>query len=277
MNRSTIGRRYGLHPTLPDPMHECFHNHSVIQRSADMPAGCMTLVLSSPMAIDQMKVGMCTGCGTSRALKNRMAFLKYQWPFMPSSLDIYAKVRQFEGTPLTTDSGASIGDIMTVLNEQGVCPEDSNPTWSWAFSASDDRWQQAPPPACDTNALKHKLIKFLKLNQDVDSIKTALFNGFPVIIGIAVHESFESDKVAQTGIVPMPGWFDRVLGGHCLRLDAWGMYNADYADGVNSWGQEWGDTWTGFPQKGRGRFHIPFEYLVNPNLTSDLWAVEIVT
>jgi hypothetical protein len=231
------------------------------------------------MAIDQMQVGMCTGCGSSRALKNYLDSVGYKWPFTPSALDLYAKVRAFEGTDLSVDSGASIADVFTVLNTLGVCPEDSNPEWSWPFSASDNRWQEMPPAECDKDAALHKVVKFYRVPQDVNSIKTALYRGFPVVIGISVFQSFEAPEVAQSGVIPMPGlsFLDPLLGGHCLRLDAYGMHDPNYADGVNSWGQGWGDSWAGFPDKGKGRFHIPFSYLCDPNLTSDIWAIQVLS
>jgi hypothetical protein len=271
MNRSKIGRRYGLVPSLPNP-----RQMKLILRMAGLPASDTKLVAFSPMAIDQLDVGMCTGCGTSRALKNYIDYAKHKWTFTPSALDIYAKVRQFENTPLTQDSGASIGDVFTVLNEQGVCPEDSNAEWSWPFSASDNRWQEAPPPACTVDALQHKLVQFYRVAPDPDAIKTALFQGFPMVIGISVFDSFESDAVAATGVIPIPAPTEQLLGGHCLRLDAYGMLDPNHADGVNSWGQEWGDAWAAFPDKGRGRFHIPFQYLCDPTLTSDLWAIQVL-
>jgi C1A family cysteine protease len=43
-----------------------------------------------------------------------------------------------------------------------------------------------------------------------------LASGYPFVFGFTVYESFESDTVAQTGIVPMPAQGEQVLGGHCV-------------------------------------------------------------
>ena len=266
MNRSTIGRRYGLIPSLPSPHYDKYTHYLT---DSSLPPKVDALQEHLPPVIDQMQVGMCTGCGTSRALKTLLNSVDYKWAFTPSALDIYAKVRTFEGTALTDDSGASIADVMTVINQQGVAPEDSNTEWSWPFSASDDRWQQQPPEACEKDAGLHKLVKFSKVPQDINSIKTALLNGHPVVIGISVFQSFESAEVAKTGVIPMPGWpiLDKLLGGHCLFLWGYGNYDATHADGRNSWGKSWG---------ANGDFHIPFAYLTNPNLCSDLWSLEVI-
>ena len=272
-------RKYGLIPTERTSKDFRFEHEVAAPHKSELPAQFTGLVGYSPKAIDQMSVGMCTGCGTSRALKNLLDSVNYKWPFTPSALDIYAKARLRAGNKLTDDTGASIKDVFDVINELGVCPEDSNKEWSWPFSASDDRWQEMPPEACQKDAALHKVIKYMRVKRDENSIKTALYMGFPLVIGIAVHQSFESKEVAKTGVIPMPGFpfFDPLLGYHCLRLDGYGMHTPDYADGVNSWGQSWGDEWVGYEGKGRGRFHIPFKYLTNHSLTSDIWAVQVMT
>ena len=40
------------------------------------------------------------------------------------------------------------------------------------------------------------------MHQDLGSIKQCLDLGFPVILGIQVYDSFESQAVAETGLVP---------------------------------------------------------------------------
>ena len=39
---------------------------------------------------------------------------------------------------------------------------------------------------------------------------------YPIIFGITVWSSFESDTAAATGDVPLPGYDDSPLGGHAL-------------------------------------------------------------
>jgi hypothetical protein len=47
-------------------------------------------------------------------------------------------------------------------------------------------------------------------------MRGCLAEGYPFVLGFTVYESFESDTVAQTGIVPMPRSGEQVLGGHCV-------------------------------------------------------------
>ena len=98
-------------------------------------------------------------------------------------------------------------------------------------------------------------------------IKSGLSNGFPIVFGFIVYESFESEETAKTGIVKMPEQSEKVLGGHAVTLvgydDTKGTFKVR-----NSWSAKWGD---------KGYCYFPYEYLTNKNLASDFWQVEQVT
>jgi C1A family cysteine protease len=81
-----------------------------------------------------------------------------------------------------------------------------------------------------------------------------------------VYESFESDAVAQSGVVPMPSSGEKVLGGHCMLVVG---YDASARVFIvrNSWGKSWGM---------KGYCTMPFEYLLNTNLASDFWTLRTV-
>jgi C1A family cysteine protease len=94
-------------------------------------------------------------------------------------------------------------------------------------------------------------------------MKTCLASGFPIVVGIAVYSSFESGTVAKTGVVPMPKSNEECLGGHavvCVGYDdkaqTWIMRN--------SWGLGWGN---------KGYFTLPYLYLLDSSLCSDLWCI----
>src|SRR6202521_2528831 len=73
-------------------------------------------------------------------------------------------------------------------------------------------------------------------------------------------------RVAQTGHAPMPGRNERAVGGHAVM--AVGYDDASQTFLVrNSWGAGWGMA---------GYFTLPYAYLIQPGLASDLWTIRIV-
>jgi C1A family cysteine protease len=95
-------------------------------------------------------------------------------------------------------------------------------------------------------------------------MKACLASGYPIIFGFTVYESFESQQVANTGIVPMPGHHESVLGGHAVLC-------VGYDDSTqrfivrNSWGDSWGD---------KGACYMPYAYLLSRSLASDFWTIK---
>jgi C1A family cysteine protease len=52
----------------------------------------------------------------------------------------------------------------------------------------------------------------------VNGIKQVLASGYPIIFGFTVFGSFESDQVAQTGILNMPVDGEQCQGGHAVLM-----------------------------------------------------------
>ena len=79
---------------------------------------------------------------------------------------------------------------------------------------------------------------------------------------------FESQQVAQTGVVPMPAASEQVLGGHAVV--AVGYDDSQQRFIVrNSWGTTWGQ---------QGYFTMPYAYLtqLHPALSSDYWTIRLM-
>jgi len=43
-------------------------------------------------------------------------------------------------------------------------------------------------------------------------MRSCLADGFPFVFGFTVYESFESQEVAKTGVVPLPNPDEKVMG-----------------------------------------------------------------
>ena len=83
------------------------------------------------------------------------------------------------------------------------------------------------------------------------------------MFGFTVYEAFESQQVAQTGVLNMPQPGERSMGGHAVMA-------AGYDDAQkrfivrNSWGTGWGQN---------GYFTMPYDYLTSRNLSDDFWTI----
>jgi C1A family cysteine protease len=208
-----------------------------------------------PPVYDQLQLGSCTGNGLAGAVE--FGIDKEKLPdFMPSRLFIYFNEREMEGT-IRSDAGANIRDGIKSLAKQGVCDEKL-----WPYNIN--KFKKRPCPKCYDQAVQNIIEKYEAVN-DFFSYRTALSNGFPVVFGFTVYESFESDMVAKTGIVPVPGSNESVLGGHCVVAVG---HNDDKQWLIcrNSWGKDWGE---------KGYFYLPYVYF-NLNLISDGWVIYFV-
>jgi len=80
-----------------------------------------------------------------------------------------------------------------------------------------------------------------------------------------LYESFDSETVMRTGVVPMPGTREAVLGGHAVSAVGYSKPHKLFIC-RNQWGWRWGV---------KGHFYLHFDYMANPNLTEDRWTVRI--
>jgi C1A family cysteine protease len=209
----------------------------------------------APAVRDQGQLGSCTGFGCTGAL---MYLRKAQGcpDHALSPLFVYYNERVIEAT-VDSDSGAQIRDGNTVLKKLGVPREEL-----WPYDV--DRFAEKPPQDAYDEALSDQVVKSWRVDVNPDQVMAALAQKLPVVIGISVYASFESDKVAKDGMVPMPRRGERLEGGHCI----WACgYNKTHRLLIcqNSWGN-WADG---------GYFYLPFDYL-DRRLAADFWALEMV-
>ena len=141
---------------------------------------------------------------------------------------------------------------MKVLNKLGVSPEQDDPYII-------DKFTLPPSKLAIKDAVKFKIQQYNRV-WDINDLKLSIAEKSPVVCGIKVYQSFESDSVAKTGFIPMPKQGEQLLGGHAVL--AVGYDNQKQIIIMrNSWGKAWGD---------KGYFYMPFQ--VFQYLIMDMWT-----
>ena len=235
-------------PDIPDKR----DFYKVIDTTIKLPT-VISMIPQFPEVYDQGNLGDCTGNSSMGAVgyldvidPNIKKYIYY------SRLYVYYNSR----TDKTQDTGASIRDVFKALNTYGVCPETE-----WTYDIS--KFAIKPPANCYKDGESNKIIKYARVNQDNTSLRTMLYQRFPIVFGMAVYDSFEN--VGINGNVPMPNLKkEKMLGGHCLLIVGANNKTKRYIV-RNSWGNSWGD---------QGYCYIPYAMIEDADLCSDFWVAE---
>jgi len=216
-----------------------------------------------PPIVDQGSLGSCT----ANALAGALGFLEIK-DGLPSQdfsrLYIYYNERAIEGT-IGWDAGAQIYDGIKSLSvgHQGACYES---TWPYDIS----KFTAAPPLAAYTEGESHEILVFESIQPvnnayQISDLKDCLASGYPFVFGFSVFESFDSEEVALTGIVPMPLPGEVIVGGHAVPCVGYDDTTQRFIC-RNSWGQGWGQN---------GYFTMPYAFMGAswPAYISDLWTI----
>lgn len=204
-------------------------------------------------AYDQGDLGSCTANAFCAAFRMRSQIQNKYKGFIPSRLFFYYNERVMEGT-VTEDAGADVVDGEEYCKQYGICSEQS-----WPYVES--KFAVAPPSTCYSQARQYRIAKYQTLLQQgsalVQAMKAQLVANEPLLIAIAIFDSFESDSVAMTGMVPMPDQnAEELLGGHELCVVGYDDAKQRFLV-LNSWGTGWGQ---------KGKCWIPYAYFADPNL-----------
>lgn len=248
-------QRYGWLPQDDDPR-DLVREHD---EAAQLPTHVdLTTTKNFSPVYDQGQLGSCTANALAAAFDFIRHHILHSWVH-PSRLWIYWQERNLEGT-VDQDSGAQIRDGIKVVHKLGVPPERD-----WPYDVT--KFAEHPPTKAGKDAALDVAIEYRAPVQSLQGLRSALAAGLPIVFGFTVYEEFESDEVAQTGIVPMPGPASQPVGGHATVI-------CGYDDATkrfkirNSWGPDWGIG---------GYFWLPYAYVLSKQLSSDFWCIEAVS
>jgi len=204
--------------------------------------------------VDQGQLGSCTANAIASGLREYLELQAGRSLIRLSRLFLYWHEREMEGT-VNEDSGAFIRDGMKVLQTIGCAPEADYP-----YDIA--KFMQSPSIQAEADAGSYKISEYHRI-LNFEAMQSALAAGNPVVLGISVYSSFESEAVARTGKVPLPKQGEQLLGGHAVLAVGYKKIGCTlYAIVRNSWGTGWGD---------QGYFYLPKKFF-DKGYVSDMWT-----
>jgi len=247
--------KFGWKPDLPDRRDFKY----TLQELKPIQTIYLAKKYKMPLPYDQGNLGSCTANALSFLvhfdLLNRNC-VKISNPFLPSRLFIYYYERVLEGT-ISSDAGAELRDGIKAIASNGVPSEDL-----WPYNINE--FTSKPSSRSIISALNFQALEYQRLdNTNKQQLVNCLLNGFPICFGMTCYESFLSDQVAASGIIPMPDYDERIVGGHAMTIVG---FSKEYDAFIvrNSWGIHWGQ---------EGYCRIPADLICDDNVCDDFWTI----
>ncbi|CAF0820582.1 unnamed protein product [Adineta steineri] len=238
-----------------DKLCKAFRDHRVYSANALPPK--VDLRSDMTPVEDQSKIGSCA----ANCLAGAYEYLTKKSDGRNtdvSRLFIYYNSRAKEKQSRTvSDSGCTMTSAIEALEEFGTCLES---IWPYDISQVNSR----PSDRAYEEAKNHKITDALKIEIDLNEMKSCLAQGFPFAFGLKLFKSF--DKASTTGVVPMPNTSERIRashGSHALLAVGYSDHSQSFIV-RNSWGARWGE---------QGYCYIPYEYMTNRELCFDAWTI----
>lgn len=163
---------------------------------------------------------------------------------------LYYYTRKRMGT-IESDSGSNMYDAGKALEENGLCSEEL-----CKYSTDFKEHVIAPAPEADIDGQTRKVAETKNVEIKEHDIKSALVEGYPVILSLHLHESF--NNIGSDGFVPRPTDADPAVGWHAMVIV--GFSDKDKVFIVrNSWGTAFGD---------KGYCYVPYSYILDTSQNS---------
>ncbi|MBR4265917.1 MAG: TerB family tellurite resistance protein [Bacteroidales bacterium] len=210
---------------------------------------------------DQMQVNSCTAnavAGAYEYLVKKNQGIDYD----ASRLFIYYNGRAagMDRGERMKDDGSAIQLAVSEMIEKGCCSEHT-----WPYSENKSVVNRRPSSEAYEEAKSFKLKDTEYVPVDLQTWKSALAEGYPIIFGCTLFNSFDN---MRRGRVPDPTRNDVGRGSHGNHA----MLCVGYSDPDrmfivrNSWGNSWGDN---------GYCYMSYDYLMNEDYNlGDCWIIK---
>ncbi|MBW7858824.1 MAG: C1 family peptidase, partial [Leptonema sp. (in: Bacteria)] len=181
--------------------------------------------------------------------------------FDVSRMFLYYNAREIDDS-IDEDEGTYISSVIESLNKLGGCSEE---TWPYNIEA----YAKKPDSDSYEEAKKLRIDDYFAIEVNLDQWKQALAEGYPIIFGLNLYDSFESQR--KPGVIPNPTKIDINRSEHASHA----MLCVGYSDTDrvfivrNSWGKKWGD---------KGYCYISYNYMMDSDQNmGDSWVIRQVS
>lgn len=212
---------------------------------------------------DQGDLGSCTANAVCFAYRYAEMIQNIPHIFSPSRLFLYYNTRALINE-IYIDSGASLQDTIKSAATSGVCSESL-----WKYDIT--QFTVKPTQTCYDQAVTAKVLTYANVVQNLDSIKSALASGYPVVFGFDVYISFL--YIGANGIMPIPASTEPIIGGHAVTIVGYDdsiKFSNTVSGGFiirNSWGPTWG---------ANGYFYMSYTCALNVLHAGDFWIIQTI-
>ncbi len=258
-------QKLAYYGAIKDPLDHRDYHYSPADPGAQLPHE-VDLRPECPIVHEQGHPLTCTAHAIAGAFQVEQRRLGLE-DFSPSRLFIFYNTIAL--MQAQHQDGANLRAGLKAVARQGVCPEKD-----WPFSLRQSVMDTRPSHYAYEIAEHHKILRYESIvrggrseDQLLHVLKYRLAEGFPFMFAFQAYKSFESEHVAQTGIMHMPRDKEEAMGWHAVM--AVGYEDQHKRILVrNSWGWSWGI---------KGYFWMPYEYIVDSKIADNFWVMRGVT
>lgn len=204
---------------------------------------------------NQSSTGSCVANATSSSLE--LLSLRNGINADYSRLFLYYNLRDLYSELKGKDNGAYLRDGFKVVNKLGI-PEEKY----WDFIVSNVN--VTPSDESYSKALENKVTSYERILLDkncLTNLKTAVVNGYPIIIAVQLDKSFYNmNKTFETQNYSGTNKSEDIIGSHAMSIVGYDDdLQAFYVE--NSWGEYWGN---------KGLFLLKYDVLMKD--CHDIWC-----